>query len=666
MADPIPQLPLPANYDLGFWTSEVDRAERVRQSHEPAWDENLRYYGGKPLTTTPEADFVNVNVDFYETEQKAAQLFFEQPDLQLAATGPLKGGEAIIQVHRELLNELLGPDQADVLRTVQKAIKDCLCGSGIGPTIIRYEPTIKTVEPPDSGDILGLRQPISVPIAERWTWERFSPWKLLIPADFKDTEYDKAPWLGMRFRMAITQARQMFDLPPEFAGTVAKDEHVAKVDDDALDESAAVESVDGTAIWYRAALYESEVTHPELYRELVLIDGLDVPARHRDSPFQSFKPGTSELTADSLIGNPIHPLTIRDLPDSAYPPSDSEMRRPLVKELCKFRTQMVQERDINQPKFGYDTEKVPPETVEKIRTGTAGSLIGFEPGVLAQGAATAFAQLAQGTSPRQTYLANDYIQRDLAKTSGLDSASLGVQSDSERSATEMSQISRAANVRLDAERRRVLDWYLKGVAKFSALVVRYMTPQRMVPMTGPQGAQTWAQWDKTQLDGRLAFRARPDSQIRADAALERRFQLQLYQMVRNDPRVTSTELLKGLFEAFGKDPTKLIVTKPPEKKPDPPAISFRFAGTDLDPLLPQFGIVLDVLRQGGVQLSPQAVGQAQLAVQMGQLGLPARGGAGTPGMPMPTTEAHGGPAQQVNPIGKHEFDQTGERSGPKT
>lgn len=669
--------------DFKFWVGEIDRARAVRKTHEPAWQENLDCYTGQSpdaqKAITDKSEWVNVNVDFYQVEQKLAQLFYETPDLQLTAKGPvLMRGQlpdqpsqeappesirTIAQAHRTLLNELLGPDHADVLTTVQKAIKSCLCPAGFGPTKICYEPTVQAVAPPAQfGAMLGLQQDVQVPIYERWVWKPFSAKKLLIPADFHDNDYDHAPWLGMEFRMPMSVARHQFEIPPDFTGTATRDEHVFAPDQQ-MEEASDLAYVDGVEVWYRAAVLDDDVIHPELFRCAVIIDGLEgvVKPIHRkpgDFPYQS-QDGRGRLTGDSMIGNPIHVLTVRDVPDSAYVPSDSQMTRPLVRELCRFRTQMVQERDANRPYVLYDIDKLPPEVVARIENRTIGSLIGVEGGALAAGVGAIMAAAVQGSAPRQTYVANDYIEKDIAKTLALGANQTSVSEDSNKSATEITVMDRAANVRLDNERRRVLQWYLKGVAKFSALVCRFMTPELAIPYLGQQQAMLWGAWDKQASDARLAFTARPDSQIRLDAAAERKFAMDLYQFLAKDPNVRRVELVTNLLEKAGLDAATIVVEELPESKPEP-NLAFSFKGEDLyNPM------VREILAQGGIQVSQAAIDEAagQLFKQVA-LGLRDASGKAVPAQTRPAD--HGGPADQVRPLSKQSADKTGNRSGPPT
>lgn len=76
-------MPANAPYDLAFWREEVDRAQRVADPLYLKMEENLAYYAGTPLMSQPTSDYVNVNVDVYQVEQKTPQLFFDTPDLQM-------------------------------------------------------------------------------------------------------------------------------------------------------------------------------------------------------------------------------------------------------------------------------------------------------------------------------------------------------------------------------------------------------------------------------------------------------------------------------------------------------------------------------------------------------------------------------------------------------
>lgn len=669
---------MPANqpYGLQFWRDEVDRAVRLTDTHAGDWQTNLDYYSGKPLTEAPTTDYVNVNVDYAQAEVLVSQLFFDSPELQAVPGAGFEPTASGVVAFKSLLNAILGPDHIDALSTTLKGLKSCVAVSGTGPTIIGYQPTIQDV-PSDQemvpGAILGLSQPTPVPVYEQWFWDTIPNKKFLRPADFHDSDFDKAPWLAIKARLPLKAARIICNLPPEFEGTQTKDPNHLETGPQ-HDETASMAYVDLVLVWYQAYLFDDDEIHPLIYRRHILVDGLEHFADKDDpmwrSPYQTKLPN-GRLSGDSLIGNPIHPLVLTDLPDSSFPPASNQMTRPLVKELCLFRTQMVKERDTNTPKFGYNVEAIPPDAIAKIEAAMTGSLIPLPAAAFTGGLDNNFRLLAQGSSPRQTYLANDYITKDIEKTLGIDAGGQGVNDDADETATKTAEVARSRNVRIDALRKRALRWYLKGVDKVAALVLRFCTdPQRVAEFIGPAQAQAYLQWRDFVLqsgDARPKFTAKADSQIKLDAAIERKSWMNLYNFAAKDPLVNRGALLQKIFTLYGEDAAQYVAQEQPESKPEP-SLGYSFKGDDLNPLMPQFPIVLEVLAQCGVEISQQTIleaqdgAQNQLATQLAMAELQPTTASGKPATKKPAP--HGGLADKTGPLSKQDSEQTGARPGP--
>lgn len=669
-------MPANAPYDFAFWRDEVDRSERADQDVYTAAQTSLDSYTNKKNGAN-ETD-VNVNVDFYETEQKTAQLFFESPELQFAAGPGFEGMTAGVVAFRKLVNVILGPDYIDALETVLLSIKRCSVTTGLGPTIIGYQPTIQPVtQTPQPGAVLGLSSSVPVPVHEAWFWSEMSDKKFRKPADFKSTDFDKAPWLGMDFRLPLKAARRICTLPEDFEGTRTRDEKTFDTGS-AVADDAPMAYVDGTIVWYKAALFDDDEIHPEIYRRHILVDGLETFADRMgpqgtpdplwQSPYQTKLPN-GRLRADSMIGNPIHVFSLRAGIDSANPPSDAFMRRNLTDELNLFRKQMVEERDINKPKWAYDPTKIPEKAVDQLTTAMTGSLVPLPTECFVGDKLHGFAQISQGSSPRQTYLANDYITRDIAKTSGIDATGAGVDDGSgDETATKTAEIAKARNVRLDAERKRILRQYLKAVdSKIAPLVLRFCSdPNRVAELIGPQSAQVYLAWRQQILqagDVRPKFTARPDSQIKLDASQERRFWLNVYNFAAKDPLVNRQALLTKIFTLCGEDPQQYVAPQPPEGKPEL-SLGFSFKGEDLSPAMPQFPITLEILAQGGIQISDQARAEAQDGAlnQAIEQALTPVAASGKPAQKKPAV--HGGLAEKMGPLSKQDSEQTGNRPGP--
>jgi hypothetical protein len=196
-------------------------------------------------------------------------------------------------------------------------------------------------------------------------------------------------------------------------------------------------------------------------------------------------------------------------------------------------------------------------------------------------------------------------------------------------------------------------------------------PQRVAELIGPQQAQAYMLWRQAVLemgDVRPKFSSKPDSQLKLDAAQEWRALLQMYEFTRKDPlaMAVSVEVLRKMVTLRGLDPT-LITGEMPESKPEP-TVGFAFKGDDLNPLMPQFALTIDVLRQCGFDVNPQAIADAQagaqnqMAAQVLMTQMEASNAEAGPGQKKPAQ--HGGTAEKQAPLSKHSVEQTGNRPGP--
>jgi hypothetical protein len=224
---------------------------------------------------------------------------------------------------------------------------------------------------------------------------------------------------------------------------------------------------------------------------------------------------------------------------------------------------------------------------------------------------------------------------------------------------------------LDAERKRVLRQYLVGIDKLAALVLRFCSdPQRVSEYIGPQQAEVYLQWRAAILEAgdlRPKFTAKPDSQLKLDAAQERRTWLNIYNFAAKDPQVNRAAILRKLFTLLGEDPTGFVTDQMPEQKPEP-SLGWSFKGEDVNPMSAQYPIVLEILAQAGIQISPEALQEAQAGAQTAMLaqmagGLMSPTGA-SPKAATSRPAAHGGLPEKMGPLSKEQSSQTGERSGP--
>lgn len=663
-----PPIPL-SSEQLASWRQQIAEARQRRDSVMRWAESNLARYA-PPLESSPDAygSEINTNRDFTLVERKKAALFYQRPDVTAVPSPLLADQPQLLEVHTQILNEKLGPDGVDVEALVDRVLFDVLCPTGTGWSIMGYEsttvPTPMTIPMPATttqpGAILGLQEPVSyqtvmapVPIFQDCFWSYFSPKQALKPVNARTTESDTWPWIGMEFEVPTTVAVRKGWVPADFqGGPSASDLH--------FDHGAPVSTetvARAVLIVYQSALYRDDRPHPKHQTHLILVEGVDEPAEHKDSPYQTLTPqGT--LSTDSLLGYPIHPCTIRVLTDASDVPSDCTISAPLVNELNRFREQMVEQRDANVMRWMYSVDRLPPEALAKIVRSPIGGMIGVpEEAYVGDGA---IKELPHGSYPRENFTFNDYLDNDLARTHAIDAEQSGAGNPGEKSATESQIQQNNVNARLGRERGRVLSWYLKGVTKYSSILQRLMPVEEAATIVGPQAAQQWDGWRK-QIPASLAFTAMPDSSQRNDLAVDRKRAMDEYTFFANDPFINRLELLKSLMPKL-RYPMKVINPEPPEQKPEPGKHSLALKGEDLNPLAPQFPIIMEILKSDGMVISPQAIQEAQATAMNALLAQAMPAAATDQGQP-PTDTAHKGKVPQMESLSKHANALTGNMQG---
>lgn len=660
---------------LDFWKGQITAGEEKIAKYAEAWKKNVQHQIGTPLEIAPTTDTVVVPLDHANIEQKKAQIYFRNPDVQLTAAPGHDASADALQAFSALVNEYLGPDGVDAETMADEVLTDVLCPSGIGFSVLGIEiaqdgtmqeqvgtrPARPEEMPP--GSVLGLSVP-EVPVMEdvpniihqSYFWSRISPLMGLLPTRFHGRNFDRSPWLGYKFEMDKALGMRVLGLT---------DDEAAQAGDtpdrlNTLEKPSTTKDTDvvyGYCISYKGSLYNPTVKHPEEIWRLIVIKGVDRVIVH-DRPYQKYTPDGKTLIG--LRGHFIHVYTPRYVSDSAIVPSDVSMSRQQVGELEKGRSQMIQQRNRNRPMRQMNISMVDLAQQEKIKLGEYQELLittTNEPIVQ---------EVAQARFPRENFEFNEVIQRDVDRAWGFGDSQRGIQGGgAKRTATELSLQASGSDTRMEKERTWFLKWYLRGAEKLAGLIQLFEDDRTTVQIVGEASTQRIVEWKQDQLPVRFQCKANLDTMVRLDTARQNKDDMDLYQFTANDPTVNRVELLTTIFRRRGYDTSKVIVRELPEKGPEPPKIGLTFKGEDLNPAMPQFPLLLDVLSKVGVQLDPANI---QLGLQLAQKAAmqptdPAQMGAGPmAGMSPPDTE-HGGPVEQVDPLSKRSGDQTQKLDG---
>lgn len=729
---------------LSFWRDEIGASkELIAKERDRNWNRNLQSYRGQTLLTQPIDDTVVVPRDFSYVEQKAAQLFFQTPEIHLTARqGAL---QEAVPVFQAILNYYLSEDGVNALATMNEVAFDALCPAGIMVSKIGYEsfsqgsaniplqaglpptaPTppaapgmetsgVGTASPSVPGEILGLSgsTPPSAPPAppspatvdvpnivyERFFWERISPAAVLIPKAFSGSVYDKAQWLGWRNREPWNVLVRKFNLPAHIEKPSKGRWRSGASSDDALklkstsdDDTPSPDDVEYVEVYYRAAYFDPNEAHPEKFRQLVLIDGLDIPVVHRDAPYQRTGPD-GKLTG--MLGNAIHIGALRYVSDTSLPPSECTIARTLNEELNKGRTQMLRQRDRAMAQMLINLSAIGGEQgLEKFKQNVQQGRIPLK---TIDPNNPAVAIVTPPAYPRENFSFNDILDSDLGRVWSMSANQTGQESEGDITATEAAKIDQWATTRLDKERRNLLAYFIAGVRKLGSLIQTFAPDGQLVEVIGSDQVPKLTPWNRQLIQGQFAYKINPDSSIRIDQVQAQQRALKLYEQLGRDPNVNRNELLVNVCRAWNLDPQKIINQQPPEKGPDPAAISMR-----LDPMAiainnPNLPMYLAMLQEAGYKsllepspmfggMTPVQAAMAFAQFQTSVMGMAEGGGQpagmdpsqifagagagagaqGQPGQPgAPGQQEHPGTAPKMEHLSKHTADRTGERPGVK-
>jgi hypothetical protein len=665
------------------WESRIDAALAVQEPYLKWWDVAIKNYSPS-VKENPDAYSLEVRTNrlFSIVERKKADLFYKQPDLTVAPSPLLEtipNSGPMVAAHAALLNHKLGLYGVKATTLGRDAIFAYLL-FGAGWTKIYYRTYTVDVERPKLDpmgqpalDPMGAPQmeTVPVPIYTECCWEAFSNRQALIPSEFRSTDFDKAPWLGQRFTMSLTEARGIWKdhIPDDFTGSGAggsgSSDKAQWFNHGAIPEATRESTKDvvtGIEIYYRTCLENPKIVHPLHLTKVVFIDGLDDPVEHRPSPDQTFD-AQGRLTPDSLIGYPYHPLTIRTLTDSAYLMSDVMVALPQTQELDKYRVQGVKQRDINNTVGYYSTGKLPPAELDKAIRAPQGGLVGL-PDEAFNDPRGPIKWQEHAPIPPDNYSMSSQIDFDLSHTFAIDATAVGVANQGTQTATESNLRQANVNVRQGADQGFVADWFVTGAAKIATLMQRYYTVEDAAAVIGPQAAQQWDQW-RHQVPVPMAFKMTPDSSLKNDSPLDRMQFQQLYSYVAQDPHWNRAYLNERLAEKYHLDPSKVIVPDQqlPQPKPEPPKATLAFKGEDLSPLSPQSPIVLDILMKLGMKIDPEALLTAHQIGEEAATAAVMATAQQTSGQGTPPDTTHGGKLAPAETLDKHLAERTGGMQG---
>jgi hypothetical protein len=186
-----------------------------------------------------------------------------------------------------------------------------------------------------------------------------------------------------------------------------------------------------------------------------------------------------------------------------------------------------------------------------------------------------------------------------------------------------------------------------------------------VKVLGQAAGQAWAT-NKQALAGMYRYDIQIDSGKYVDVEANKRQLTQLLNMVGQSQHVNIVPILEKIASAYGIDPSQMVIAQPPKAQPEPPKVNVTVSADHLNPALPQFKIVLEILAQGGYVISPEAVAAATAQAQIQATVQGALGNTIETPTPQPGTEPPqiGQTLPKMPTLNQHQSEESGALTGP--
>jgi hypothetical protein len=642
--------------EFARWTSRYTACCEARDAWRPIWQINLDKCQPptKDLSAQRDAYDVDPRIHYRNIRQKAAGLFAVSPDIILDGQ---EQDDALVATHQAGLNKVLGPKPNGVAAgaVMQQNVLDALTIGGMGWARLGYDRVTVALEPPaELAAMPGIGPaPIPVPIYEAPFMRRLKPGAGLIPPDAEGSDPDEWPYIGTEYGLSPEECRRLFNIPADVE-IPTTNQPIGAIRDRARNR-AGVKEAHVIEFHYYAARERADVAHPKIVYELVWIEGMKQPVRHRPCPYQRIDPATQLLTPDSVDGYTIDVLVLRDEAEGVVAASDAAMMTPLVDEVTEYRSGMARHRDAAIPIVLIKESGISRDELDRLRRNDSFTFVVVADADWPQGAPPVMV-VGAPTLPRDSFAAQDIFERDIQQMLATGDNQSGATTKTRRTATETQAIGQSIAAVQSITVARVSETYVRRARKMDAVLRRYARTPMAVKVIGPMGHQAWEQWSAQTIMGPMGYAMRQDSQIHVDASSNQARHLQLYNQTANDPGANRPFLLRNVFKAFGMDTTQAIL--PPQPPPPPqPKIS---ASIKMDDFMSPAALIAGKLLTGQpVTAEDLALVQAAVAAMPPP---PPAGTDGNPSGPIPQAE-HGGVAEKTQPIEAHQSRRTGGTEG---
>jgi len=312
------------------------------------------------------------------------------------------------------------------------------------------------------------------------------------------------------------------------------------------------------------------------------------------------------------FGHPFEMIRNYEVPDHFYPMGDLEMIAPLVKELSKTRSEMMNHRARYARKYLARKAAISQSDLTKIASKRDGEVIFVEDDSVPLG--DVIQPVNQIGMDPGLYNWSQAIENDIQDISGITEFMRGGGGQIRRTATEASLLQDAANVRTAEKLDRVETFIANLATKLLQINQQYVTGQQAAKVIGRDGANLWVPYTREDIKGQYDFRVEAGSTVPKNETFRRQSALGMLQALGpfiQTGQVNVQELLRVVLrDGFAiKNPEKFLQEQQPQQ---PQGMPGGVNGQAMQALGAGGGVGADA-----PQLEPQAQADADAAAQLG-------------------------------------------------
>jgi hypothetical protein len=519
--------------------------------------------------------------DWAMTKAKQAYTFSQVPEVRLS---PKKEqSKTAIPVFAKVLNDTL--KLSGVGAAMNEIPADVFNAAGIGIVLVSYESTTELVNVPVDPLVWAVTHPdeaapshqtVEWPADKAFRTTRISPSDLLVPTEFKGSDFDSCAWIGHTARCTWAEARRRWNLTEEQRGKVCG---TSDGESDALtpDTSERADWVDSKEVefdelWYKSHLFDAGQVRFAALHHLVFVRGIDKPVV--DQPWAGQKFNEQSRSYLGACRFPLRCITVTYISDESLPPSDTAIGRSLVDELGRSRSQMLEQREYSKPMRWANPHGLDKPSRDNLRKGNWQDIIwtnGME-------GSKVMGELARASYPREDFEFNNVATRELREAWSLGENQSGAYSATGRSASEANITQTNFQTLIGYERARFAQFYVGISEVMAGLLALY--GDFTIPELSQEDVARLGTWDREHINQHFEFSVRVDSTVLLDATARTQQLLSVLNYVGNAPPdkvdIDVEPILREIVELNGLDADR-IVRKPQPKGPKPLNMSLRNA-----------------------------------------------------------------------------------------